>query len=72
MTNWTLLHRYNRLVENEIVPPLACPDCREEFAWIIGEDDEPSAWCVNENKKFMPGALFWAQVKREVEDNSDD
>lgn len=66
MSTWTFLHRYNRLAEENKVVPLACPDCEQEFAWVIGDDDEPVAWCPMEDKKFYPGKLFWGQVQREV------
>lgn len=66
METWTLLYRYKRAADDELVAPLSCPDCEREFTFVIGPDDEPVALCVWEEKKFYPGVAFWQEVQRVI------
>lgn len=66
MDKWRLIHRYNRLVRIGEAKPLSCPDCEMPVVVRPDLDDEPRLLCAFEDRFFLPGTMFWADVNAVV------
>ena len=60
---WTMIHRYNRLVNDGVTAPLVCPDCNTRLISMIGANDDPVLWCVVDNTRMTPGVSFWQDIR---------
>jgi len=68
MTQWQLIHRHRSLVRDGKANPLICPQCKNEFAVMVGEDELPVLWCVWEDELYKTGSQFWADVRAVVKE----
>lgn len=62
MTKWQAIHAFNRLVKQERVEPLKCPDDDATYVTKIGKDDEPVLHCFACESTVLPGLALWKQL----------
>lgn len=63
MDKWDLIHKLHRLIENQVVAELTCPDCAGPVRIIIGELDDPEFLCYTCDSTTAPGMHFYENIK---------
>lgn len=67
--NWELFHRYRKLVEQEVVRPVRCPDDDTVMVTRLGSDDEPVLWCMTCLSTLKPGLDLLQQIRAVVSEH---
>lgn len=67
---WHLVHEYQNLANDDLVPPLVCPEDNDHYVWpvIDPNGDDPAFYCGACDITIYPGINVWDQIEATVRD----
>lgn len=63
MTRWEAIHKYRRMVKDNSVPALVCPDDQGVYIPRLGFNDSPVLYCYMCRTTMKPGLALWKQLE---------
>lgn len=65
---WRIFHRYNKLVKQNLVPPVMHDFCGNPMVTRLGKNDTLALWCADCDAYVIPGLAFVERVSAQVEE----